>query len=78
MSQTQESAQNVNKIINIILSHVEDVIKVIKTSVDQAVGLMEGVTVPYSNLVDYLNEVCRLSVSQENTTADTDSSVENS
>ena len=65
--------------MNLLLSHVEGVIKVINTNVDQADQsdeLMEGVSVSYADLVGYFNEVCGLSASQENTTAGTDSSAE--
>jgi len=78
-SQTQESAQKINGIINILLNHVEDAIKVINTSVDQADqsdGLMEGVTISYSDLVGYLNEVSNLSGRLENSAVDTESSAE--
>jgi len=78
-SQTQESAQKINDIINVLLNHVEDAIKVINTSVDQADqsdGLMEGVTVSYSDLVGYLNEVSNLSGRLENSAVDTESSAE--
>jgi len=78
-SQTQESAQKINEIINILLRHVDDAIKVINTSVeqaDQSDGLMEGVTISYSELVGFLKEVSGFSGSLESSAVDTESSAE--
>ncbi|RDH84901.1 MAG: hypothetical protein DIZ80_05395 [endosymbiont of Galathealinum brachiosum] len=78
-SQTQSSAQKINEIINILLRHVEDAIKVINTSVEQADnsdGLMEGVTISYSDLVGYLKEVSAISNGLENSSQNTEDSAE--
>ena len=59
-SQTQQSAQKINDIINKLLAHVDEATSVINASMEKASEsdeLMEGVVVSYSELVGYLSEV---------------------
>jgi len=59
-SQTQQSAQKINEIINLLLGHVDQATTVINTAVEQAENadeLMEGVTISYSELVGLMKEV---------------------
>jgi len=59
-SQTQQSAQKINEIINLLLGHVDEATTVIKTAVEQADNaddLMEGVTISYSELVGLMRDV---------------------
>ncbi len=70
-SQTQQSAQKINKIINLLLGHVDEAIKVINKAVEQADKsdeLMEGVTISYSELVGLMKEVSAQSQLLEETT----------
>lgn len=72
-SQTQESAQKINDIINKLLAHVEDASSVINSSMEKASEsdeLMEGVIVSYSELVGYLSEVSVLANNLAQVTAD--------
>ncbi len=59
-SKTQDSAQKIDEIINLLLSHVNDAIAVIETSDKQAETAdeqMEGVIISYSNIVGLMLEV---------------------
>ena len=72
-SQTQESAQKINDIINKLLSHVDDATGVINASMEKANEsdeLMEGVVVSYSELVGYLSEVSDLANNLAQVTSD--------
>ena len=59
-SQTQQSAQKINEIINILLKHVENAQQIMDKSVEQADNsdeLMEGVVMSYSELVGLMKDV---------------------
>jgi len=78
-SQTQESAQKINEIINVLLAHVEEAGIIVETSVEQsnqADEMMEGVTISYSQLVGLMKDVATLSNSLLETTTNSHDSVD--
>jgi len=78
-NQTQQSAQKINEIINILLGHVDDAINVINTAVEQADNadeLMEGVTISYSQLVGLMKDVSAQSQILLLTTTETESTTD--
>ncbi len=78
-NQTQQSAQKINSIINVLLAHVDDAINVINTAVEQADNadeLMEGVTISYSELVGLMKEVAIQSQNLLQSTVETESTTD--
>jgi len=78
-NQTQQSAQKINEIINVLLGHVDDAINVINTAVEQsdsADELMEGVTISYSQLVGLMKDVSAQSQILLQSTAETETTTD--
>ncbi len=78
-NKTQESAQKINEIINVLLKHVDRAVTVINNSVkqaDKADELMEGVVMSYSEIVGLMVEVSVHSKHLLESTLDSQSSVE--
>ncbi len=78
-NQTQQSARKINDIINVLLKHVDDAIRVINTAVEQADNadeLMEGVTISYSELVGLMKEVSSQSQLLLQTTLETETTTD--
>ncbi len=78
-SKTQDSAQKIDEIITLLLSHVNDAIAVIETSSDQAENAdehMEGVIISYSTIVGLMLEVSNQSKGLLNASLSPQSSAE--